>query len=325
MLVCAQEQVAALRSFNRVYTQRIGLLNQRLLGSPFTLTEARVLYELAQHKSCNATKIAALLELDAGYLSRILRRFLDRGLLSRKRRKSDSREFSLRLTATGRAAFRGLDRRSQLQASAMLSALPQASRLDLLDGIERANRALAGDSSTGKQIVIREPLPGDIGWAIERHGRLYADEYGWNAQFEALVATLFAAFATKHDQTKERCWIAEVEEHRVGCVFVVQNDDAPDMAQLRCLLVEPSARGWGVGRQLVSQCIQFARSAGYRGMMLWTNDVLVSARKLYEAAGFVLVREYSHWSFGHQLVGQIWSMRFRDELLLPLQAQRGRK
>lgn len=310
MALEAREQVAALRSFNRLYTQRIGVLNRRLLGSPFSLAEARVLYEVAQHGSCTATDIGRMLELDAGYLSRIVRGFLDRGLLVRRRSKSDARQFALSLTAAGRAAFRGLDRRSQQQASAMLSALPRTSRLDLLDGIERAQRVLAADTKTDRRIIVREPLPGDIGWAIERHGRLYADEFGWDAEFEALVATLFAKFATKHDKAKERCWIAELDGRRVGCVFVVQNEDDATMAQLRCLLVDPSGRGMGVGGRLVDQCVQFAKSAGYRGMMLWTNDVLVSARKLYEAAGFALDRKYRHRSFGHDLVAQIWSLNF---------------
>jgi DNA-binding MarR family transcriptional regulator/GNAT superfamily N-acetyltransferase len=311
----AHRQVESLRSFNRLYTRRIGVLNRRLLESPFSLAEACVLYELAQNKSCTATQIRTLLELDPGYMSRIVRSFVKRGLLIRKRSTSDSREFALSLTADGRKAFREVDRRSQRQASAMLSALPDASRHDLLDGIERAKRVLADEQRTIKQIVVREPAPGDIGWAIERHGRLYADEFGWNADFEALVATLFAAFATKHDQAKERCWITEVDGHRAGCVFVVRNQENGKMAQLRCLLVDPSARGLGLGRRLVDQCVAFARSAGYHGMMLWTNDVLVSARKIYEAAGFALDHEYRHRSFGHDLVGQIWSLNFRGPSL----------
>lgn len=307
----ARLQVETLRSFNRLYTRRIGVLNRRLLDSPFSLTEARVLYELAHGTNSTATQIGALLELDAGYLSRILRGFGKQHLLSRKRSALDSREFSLALTALGRRAFRELDRRSQQQASAMLSGLPDASRHQLLDGIVRARGVLAVDMQVEKQITIREPQPGDIGWAIERHGRLYADEFEWNADFEALVATLFAAFATKHDRNKERCWIAEVNGQRAGCVFVVRNEDNADMAQLRCLLVDPSVRGLGLGQRLVEQCISFARSAGYKGIMLWTNDILSSARKIYEGAGFVLDRQYRHQSFGHRLIGQIWSLNFR--------------
>lgn len=305
-----RKQIEALRSFNRLYTRRIGVLNQRLLDSSFSLTEARVLYELANGHGLTASQIGTSLELDRGYLSRILRGFGKQHLLIRKRSASDSREFTLALTTAGRHAFRELDRRSRKQASVMLSALPDASREDLLGGIERAKRALSADVSVEKKIIIREPAPGDIGWAIERHGHLYAHEFNWNASFEALVATLFAAFATKHDRSKERCWIAEVDGHRAACVFVVRNEDNPEMAQLRCLLVDPSARGLGIGRRLVDQCIAFSRSAGYQGIMLWTNDVLVSARKIYERAGFTLDREYRHRSFGHNLIGQIWSLDF---------------
>ena len=302
--------VDALRSFNRLYTQRIGVLNRRLLDSPFSLAEARVLFELAHDESPTASKIGKRLELDAGYLSRILHGFTRQRLVVRKRSSSDAREFTLSLTAAGRSAFRELDRRSHRQASAMLSALPESSREDLLDGIGRAKRVLAADAGEERKIVIRQPQPGDIGWAIERHGRLYADEFGWNAEFEALVATLFANFATKHDPSRERCWIAETDGRRAGCVFVVRNKEHRTVAQLRCLLVDPSARGLGVGVRLVERCIEFARATGYRSMMLWTNDVLVSARKIYEAAGFVLDREYRHRSFGHDLVGQIWSLKF---------------
>jgi DNA-binding MarR family transcriptional regulator/GNAT superfamily N-acetyltransferase len=305
-----QKKVDALRSFNRLYTQRIGVLNRRLLDSPFSLAEARVLFELAHDENATASRIGKRLELDAGYLSRILHGFSKRRLVARKRSSVDAREFSLSLTAAGRRAFRELDRRSHRQASAMLSALPAPSQDDLLDGIERAKRVLAADASEEKKIVIREPQPGDIGWAIERHGRLYADEFGWNAEFEALVATLFANFATKHNPARERCWIAEVDGQRAGCVFVVRNEEHREVAQLRCLLVDPSARGLGIGRRLVEHCIAFARATGYRSMMLWTNDVLESARKIYEAAGFTLDREYRHRSFGHDLVGQIWSLRF---------------
>lgn len=306
----ALKEVEALRSFNRLYTRHIGVLNRRLLDTPFSLAEARVLFELAHSRNATASQIGKLLELDLGYLSRMLRGFVKQRLVVRKRSSSDSREFILALTAAGRAAFAELDRRSRQQASTMLSALPHASRQDLLDGLARAKRVLAEDSAKDRDIVIRDPGPGDIGWAIERHGRLYADEFGWNAEFEALVATLFAEFATKHDPNKERCWIAEVDGQRAGCVFVVRNKEHADAAQLRCLLVDPSARGLGLGAQLVERCIAFARSAGYKSIMLWTNDILTSARKIYEAAGFTLDREYRHRSFGHQLVGQIWSLEF---------------
>lgn len=306
----SEKQINGLRAFNRLFTRRMGLLNRRLLGSPFSLTEARVLYDLAQRKSTTATEIRSELNLDRGYMSRIVAGFVKQGLVRRERSEVDSREFALSLTATGRMAFRDLDRRSQKQAAALLSGLSDTSRRNLLDGIGRATYALEDRGARDRQLSIRLPKPGDIGWAIELHGRLYAAEFNWDASFEALVATLFAAFATKHDPAAERCWIAEVDGQRVGCVFVVRNGENRRVAQLRCLLVDPIARGLGVGRRLVDECIAFARAAGYEGMMLWTNDVLVSARKIYIAAGFELTNQYKHNSFGHDLVAQVWSMDF---------------
>lgn len=311
MASAGNEQVSAFRSFNRFYTQKIGVLEKRLLDSPFSLTQARVLYELAQRKSCTATQISEALELDPGYLSRIMTGFVKQGLLTRTRSREDTRQIVLALTAVGRRSFRKLDRDSRDQAATLLSSLPSASREDLFVGMRWVERALSSRGSLGKaQPVIRQHRPGDLGWAIELHGRVYAEEYAWNKEFEALVATLFARFATRQDPATERFWVAELNGRRTGCVFVVRNDEDPGVAQLRCLLVDPGARGHGVGNHLVQECIAFARSAGYRAMMLWTNDVLVSARRIYEAAGFVLTKEYKHHSFGHDLVGQIWLLEF---------------
>ena len=301
-------QVAELRSFNRFYTQRIGVLDEHLLQSPFSLTEARVLFELAQRKSCTASQISATLGLDQGYLSRIVQNFVKRRLLARNRLNDDTRKYTLSLTPSGRRAFQQLDGQSREQARHLVGELSRASRDHLFTGIRRVRHALSANAHG--EVILRQHRPGDLGWAIELHGKLYADEYGWNEEFEALVATLFAAFATQHDPDRERFWIAEVGGIRIGCVFVVRNQEDPNMAQLRCLLVDPSARGLGVGRRLVKECIDFARAGGYRGMMLWTNDVLISARRIYEAAGFALTEEYKHHSFGHDLVGQIWMMKF---------------
>jgi DNA-binding MarR family transcriptional regulator/N-acetylglutamate synthase-like GNAT family acetyltransferase len=304
------EHIAALRSFSRFYTQRIGVLDKGLLDSPFSLTQARVLFELARQPA-TASQIGAALGLDRGYLSRIVQGFMEQGLVARSRSREDARQLTLDLTAAGRRAFRGLDRRSQRQAKTLLSGLPATARGDLLASLRRVQHALApAQERPADALVLRPPRPGDIGWAIERHGRLYADEYGWDASFEALVAGLFAAFATQHDPATERLWIAELDGERAGCVFVVRNAEAPELAQLRCLLVDPIARGAGVGRRLVQECVGFARGAGYRGITLWTNDVLAAARHLYQQAGFRLVHEYPHHSFGHDLVGQVWRLDF---------------
>ncbi|MEI2455807.1 helix-turn-helix domain-containing GNAT family N-acetyltransferase [Lysobacter firmicutimachus] len=303
----APSQVDAVRAFNRFYTRRIDVLREDLLDSPYTLTQARVLFELAQREPVAAHEIGQTLGLDPGYLSRIVQAFVEAGLVEKQRSEQDARSFALRLTASGRAAFASLDRDSHQATAAMLTALSPLDRERLLRAIADAERALTPHALPAPQrLRVREHAIGDLGWAIERHARLYADEYGWNHEFEALVATLFAQFATRRDPARERCWIAEIDGERVGCVFVVAHAGDPQVAQLRCLLVDPRARGLGVGRRLVDTCIGFAGEAGYARMRLWTNDVLVAARRLYEGSGFVLVEENRHRSFGHDLVGQIW-------------------
>ena len=300
--------VETFREFNRFYTHRIGVLEKGLLSSSFTLAQARVLFELAQRAQASANEIGDLLGLDAGYLSRIVQGFASSGLITRKPSPDDRRRMLLSLTAAGKRAFARLDRNSRTQASDILGGLSPDGRDRLLSSMQSMRRLLAGAEPRARgRVTIRTHRAGDIGWAIERHGRLYTDEYGWNEEFEALVATLFADFATRHDPARERMWIAEVDGVRAGCVFVVRNADDPTLAQLRCLLVDPSGRGHGIGRRLVDRCIAFARAAGYRGMTLWTNDVLVFARRIYEATGFTLAKEYRHHSFGHDLVGQIWT------------------
>ena len=302
-----KQHVAVVRKFNRFYTHRIGVLDEGLLDSSFTLTQARVLFELAQRERATAAEICAALELDAGYLSRILRNFAKRRLVTRTRSHEDSRRIALSLTPTGRKVFGELDRSSHEATAQMLSGLRAGDRQRLLASMQEVTQVL-GSSRTDAhaEIVLRTHRPGDIGWAIERHGQLYADEFGWTVEFEALVATLFADFVSKQDPARERLWIAQIGGDRVGCVFVVRNQEDPAVAQLRCLLVDPRARGKGLGQRLVQECISFAKLAGYRKMLLWTNDILVSARRIYEAQGFQLVKQEPHRSFGHDLVGQTW-------------------
>lgn len=304
----ATAEVDSVRAFNRFYTRRIGVLQEDLLDSTFPLTQARVLFELAQHEPVAARSIGDALGLDPGYLSRILQGFAEAGLVEKARSQEDARSFVLTLSAKGREAFRGLDRSSHQATATMLAALSPLQRDRLLRAIGEAELALSPQAvPEAQRVVLRTHRIGDIGWAIERHARLYADEYDWNEEFEALVATLFARFASTQDPRRERCWIAELDGERIGCVFVVRNADDPDAAQLRCLLVDPRARGLGVGRRLVEACLAFAHEAGYRRMVLWTNDLLSAARRIYEGCGFVLIEEERHHSFGHDLVGQVWA------------------
>ena len=300
-------EIDAVRKFNRFYTQRIGVLEESLLSSAYSLTQARVLFEIGSRRTVTAGELIASLGLDPGYLSRILQRFANSGLLSRRQSSEDARRTDLSLTAKGRKAFCDLDQRSRLSMGGLLAPLSAAQRAKVLRAMQTLRESLSAPRAPGDAIIAIRPYGiGDIGWAIERHAQVYADEFGWNRDFEALVATLFAGFCTRHDPATERLWIAEVDGERAGCVFVVRSDKDPQAAQLRCLLVEPRARGLGLGRQLVEECIRFAKLAGYARIMLWTNDVLDSARRLYEWAGFSLVEEHEHTSFGHELVGQIW-------------------
>jgi len=304
-------EVARVRRFSRFYTRRIGVLEQRLLGSPFSLTEARVLYELAQREATTAVAVGALLGLDAGYLSRLLRGFERKGLITRRRAAHDGRQAIVTLTAAGRQAFGRLDARSRDDVTAMLRDLPNGDRRRVTSAMTTIERAL--DAPVGSPVddrppfVLRTHRPGDMGWVVARHGVLYHREYGWDSRFEALVARITAAFIDRLDRSRERCWIAERHGEPVGCVFLVRRSTRT--AQLRLLLVEPSARGLGLGRRLVETCLTFARRAGYRRVMLWTNDVLEAARAVYVAEGFRLVKAYRHTSFGHRLVGQIWEIR----------------
>lgn len=299
----AGSQVDAVRRFNRFYTRQIGLLQEHLLASPFTLTQARVLFELGTQSAVTAREIGDDLGLDRGYLSRMLDQFATQGLIRRRKSAEDGRKILLSLTAKGKKTFASLDRLSQDATSEILSTFSTHQRRRLLNAMGRIEGLLSGRSD---KVRIRTHEIGDIGWAIEQHARLYAEEYGWDQGFEALVATLFADFAGNHDPATESCWIAEVDSERAGCVFVVRNADDRSAAQLRCLLVDPFFRGMGIGTRLVDECLNFAKGAGYRKMVLWTNDVLTSARRIYEQAGFKLIGEDRHRSFGKELVGQTW-------------------
>ena len=301
-----QEQIDTIRRFSRFYTRRIGVLRRRLYDSPFSLAESRVLYELGTRLEPTAKELGTALGLDAGYLSRMLTSFERRGLVVRRRAESDGRSNVLSLTPVGEAAFERLEDRSREEVGDLLLAVPEDDRKRLTQSMRTVERILAAEPGPAAEVTLRDDGPGDIGWVIERHGAIYTQEYGWDASFEALVAEIAAKFLRTRDPARERCWIAEREGERLGCVFLVRETD--DIARLRLLLVEPSARGLGIGRRLVAECIGFARDAGYRQVTLWTNDVLVAACKLYQSFGFELTAEAPHRSFGHDLVGQDWTL-----------------
>ncbi|HTT67181.1 MAG TPA: helix-turn-helix domain-containing GNAT family N-acetyltransferase [Gemmatimonadales bacterium] len=297
--------VAAVRRFNRFYTRQIGVLDGRLNRSPFSLAEARVLYELAQHPDATATALGAGLGLDAGYLSRILAGLERRGLVWRHRSRADARRSHLRLTAPGRAAFARLDAAARRDVRAMLGALDRSGQARLIAAMRRIE-ALLGGGRNGGPVTLRSYGPGDLGWVVERHGALYAEEYGWGARFEALVADIVARFVRCEDRARERCWIAERDGERLGCVFLVKK--TARVAQLRLLLVEPAASGSGLGRRLVDECTRFARRAGYRKIVLWTNGVLDAARHIYATAGYRLVRTDRHDDLGTDPNFEVWDL-----------------
>jgi DNA-binding MarR family transcriptional regulator/GNAT superfamily N-acetyltransferase len=298
----SESRIAAVRAFNRFYTRRIGVLRRRMYGSELSLAEVRVLYELAHRDGLTAGVLADELDVDRGYLSRILQGFERDGLIRRSRSDDDARQSHLALTARGRRAFAPLERASHDEVAALLAPLRPSDARQLVEAMGTIESLLANTPAPPPTVTLRTHRPGDIGWVIERHGTLYAQEYGWDETFEALVATIAARFIERFDVERERCWIAERGGERVGSVFVVKR--SPNVAQLRLLLVEPSARGLGIGGRLVDECLAFARSVGYRRMMLWTNGGLDAARAIYEARGFRLTREERHRSFGHDLVGQ---------------------
>ena len=302
-------RVDAVRRFSRFYTQHIGVLHRHLLESPFSLTEARVLYELAHHETTSAKELAGELGLDSGYLSRILKGFEKHGLVERRRSESDGRAADITLTPAGLEAFAKINARSRAEVGAMLEKLSEAEQAEVVAAMQTVERLLGARLPRKAPYILRPPQPGDMGWIVHRHGVLYAEEYGWDDAFEALVAKIVAEFVENYDARRERCWIAEKDGEVVGSAFVVRQSD--DIAKLRLVYVEPKARGLGIGQRLVAEAIRFARQQGYRTLTLWTNDILVSARRIYEAAGFRLMKEERHHSFGHDLVGQNWDLDLR--------------
>jgi DNA-binding MarR family transcriptional regulator/GNAT superfamily N-acetyltransferase len=299
----SDDLIAAVRAFNRFYTKRLGVLEQHLLASPFSLTEARVLYELAQRDDLAAKAIGIELGLDPGYLSRIIQNFQDKGLIVRQASAEDRRQYHLSLTAKGRLAFSRLDRSSHDEIAAMLSRLPAGDGERLVESMSTIERLL-GASSAAPAARLRDPRPGDMGWVVQSHGAFYAAEYGFDASFEALVAEIAAKFLGSFDASRERCWIADIEGTPVGSVFLVRHSG--EVAKLRLLLVDPAGRGQGLGRRLVGECIGFARQCGYRKITLWTQSILVAARKIYLDQGFVMIASEPHRSFGQELIGETW-------------------
>jgi DNA-binding MarR family transcriptional regulator/GNAT superfamily N-acetyltransferase len=298
--------IAAVRAFNRFYTRQLGVLDQQVFKSPYSLSEARVLYELANREYPSAKEIGAELDLDPGYLSRIVQKFADDGLISRKPLPADRRKHLLKLTPKGRQAFARLERNSHDDVANMLRPLSQSKRGHLTAAMATIERLLDA-SAPLSTAILREPGPGDMGWIVQSQGAAYAREYGWDSSFEALVADIVAKFLNSFDASRERCWIAEIDGVPVGSVMLVRGDD--EIAKLRLLLVEPAGRGQGLGRRLVGECINFARGRGYRKITLWTQSILTAARKIYQEAGFVLVASEPHRSFGHNLVGETWEMK----------------
>jgi DNA-binding MarR family transcriptional regulator/N-acetylglutamate synthase-like GNAT family acetyltransferase len=319
------DDIALVRAFNRDYTRRIGLLADGVLDRPYSLTEVRVMYELQRREGITAAELADELSLDRGYLSRILKQFEANKLLVRETSAEDGRRQHLRLSAAGKRVFAPLNRRQQERVEEMLATLGDQSRRAVVEAMQAIHREFAdsrqlsvgegcgpfaGSARSTEQpanLTLRAHRAGDMGWVIERHGELYTQEQGWNAQFEALVAEIAAEFIRKFDPSRERCWIAERAGRRLGCIFLVAGE-TPAMAKLRLLLVEPQARGSGLGGRLIAECVGFARAAGYQKITLWTQDTLTAARHLYASAGFKLTSREAHHSFGHDLVGETWEV-----------------
>jgi DNA-binding MarR family transcriptional regulator/N-acetylglutamate synthase-like GNAT family acetyltransferase len=304
----SEDKTGAVRRFNRFYTRQIGVLREGLLHSPHSLTEARILFELAQRDNLTATGLSRELGLDPSYLSRMLARLEEQGLVERVRFEKDGRQRLMCLSTDGKRAFALLDQRSREEVAEMLSDLGEEDQQRLLKAMQVIESILGKGKGFkfSEPFILRPPEPGDMGWVVHRHGVLYAQEYGWNELFEALVAQIVSDFVTNYKQSKERCWIAEMGGEIVGSVFVAQGSET--IAKLRLLLVEPKARGMGLGARLVQECIRFARRCSYQKLMLWTNSVLTEARHIYEKAGFTLITKEEHHSFGHDLIGETWDL-----------------
>ncbi|HZL31987.1 MAG TPA: helix-turn-helix domain-containing GNAT family N-acetyltransferase [Pseudolabrys sp.] len=300
--------IAAVRRFNRFYTRQIGVLRKNYLDSPYSLGEMRVLYELAQRKDVTASDIGRALDLDAGYLSRVLRNFEKRGLVARKTSKQDARQSLLSLTALGRKTFAPAEKRSQSDVAAMLAKLPGDKQKQLVSAM-RTIEALLGEEAAppARSYILREPRHGDFGWIVTAHAQIYAREYSWGDPFEGLCAGIIADFVNKYDEVHERCWIAEMNGEPVGSVMLVK-DDKPGTARIRLLIVDPKARGLGLGQRLTDECVKFAREAGYKKITLWTHSILTAARRCYEKAGFTVTSSEKRHSWGKDVVAEFWDM-----------------
>jgi DNA-binding MarR family transcriptional regulator/GNAT superfamily N-acetyltransferase len=302
-----EPRIAAVRRFNRFYTQRIGVLQEGWLKSPFSLAEARVLYELTQRDKPTASELAKDLGMDPGYLSRILRGFEAGELIVKATSDRDGRQSLLSITERGRQRFAPLETRTNDDVAAMLGSLPAPAQARLLESMRTIETVLDGDPGRTAPYILRPPRAGDMGWIVSRHGALYGKDYGWDERLEALTAEIVAAFVRNYDAKRERCWIAERDGENVGSVLLVK--DSEQVARLRLLLVEPQARGLGIGARLVQECVQFARTAGYGKITLWTHSVLTAARRIYEQAGFELVETWKHNDFGKELLGENWDLQ----------------
>ena len=300
-------RIAAVRRFNRFYTQKLGVLSDGFLNTPFSLTEARVLHALAQRDGATATWLGRELDLDAGYLSRVLRDFERQGLITRSPSPQDGRQTLISLTEDGREAFEPLDRASQAAIGHLLRPLAETDQ-DRLVSAMRSIATLLGEAAERRAaVILRSHRPGDLGWIVSRHGALYAEEYGLNHKMEAYVAEVVAKFLREYDASREHCWIAEQDGAPVGSVMLVKESD--DVGKLRMLIVEPTARGLGVGRALVEECVRFARRVGYREVVLWTHDILTAARHIYASVGFTITETETHDEFGPELLGEFWRLR----------------
>ncbi len=301
-----EERVRVIRHFNRFITRQIGVLREGLLHSPYSLAESRIIFEVANRESLTASDLIHELGLDAGYLSRIIKGLEGKGLVEKTRSETDGRQRLLQLTSKGRDVFELLDQRSRDEIAEMLNGISERDQQRLLNAMQTIEDVFSKELKYSQPYILRPHEPGDMGWITHRHGVLYLEEYGWDEHFEALVAQIVADFVNNYNPEKERCWIAEMDSEIVGSVFVVQESEK--IARLRLLLVEPKARGLGIGTRLVEECIRFSRRRGYEKLVLWTNNVLVAARHTYKKLGFELADQEEHHSFGHDLVGETWEL-----------------